>query len=115
MANDYAPAIAALLETKRLPPLGPRAPNEAVRAKLAGLNSTNAFGPTAVRDADMAACCLAGLWLYHDFLDESHRISQDIATPTGSYWHGLLHRREPDFGKPKFLKRITAKRGPRGT
>ena len=50
----------------------------------------------------MAACCLAALWLYHDFLDESHTLSQDIDTTTGSYWHGIMHRREPDAGNAKY-------------
>src|SRR5438874_740571 len=61
-----------------------------------------AFPPSAVRDQDMAAACLAGLWLYHDFLDEAHRISQELDTTTGSYWHGLVHRREPDFSNAKY-------------
>jgi len=50
----------------------------------------------------MADACLSGLWLYHNFLDESHTISQDITSTTGSYWHGLMHRREPDFGNSKY-------------
>ena len=50
----------------------------------------------------MARACLAALWLRHDFLDESHRISQDIGTTAGSYWHGILHRREPDFDNAKY-------------
>jgi len=33
--------------------------------------------------------CLSGLWLYHDFLDESHAVSQELAGPTGAYCAGL--------------------------
>jgi len=37
------------------------------------------------------------LWLWHNYLDESHQISQTIETSAGSAWHGLMHRREGDF------------------
>ena len=41
---------------------------------------------------------LAGLWLYHDELGRAHTIAQDLNTPEGSFWHGIMHRREPDPG-----------------
>lgn len=41
---------------------------------------------------------LSGLWLYFSYFDESHRISQDLETRDGSFWHGIAHRREPDAG-----------------
>ena len=44
----------------------------------------------------------AALWLLFDFMKESHDISQAIATPSGSYWHGILHRREPDAFNAKY-------------
>lgn len=40
---------------------------------------------------------VAALWLYVDELDRSHRVSQSIEDATGSYWHGIMHRREGDF------------------
>lgn len=46
--------------------------------------------------------CLAGIWLYFDYLNESHRISQKFSGPTGSYWHSIMHRREPDSGNSKY-------------
>ncbi len=95
-------AIAELLREKRLNPLGPGEPNLPVRPQLEAFSLERLLAPHPVRDRDMAAACLAGLWLYHDFLDESHTISQDIHTPTGSYWHGLMHRREPDFANAKY-------------
>jgi hypothetical protein len=30
---------------------------------------------------------LSGLWLWHDFLDRSHEISQAVHTASGSFWH----------------------------
>lgn len=48
----------------------------------------------------------AGLWLIHDFLDESHELSQSIqgrgADRNGDYWHGIMHRREPDWSNSKY-------------
>jgi hypothetical protein len=52
--------------------------------------------------ANEAQALLAGLWLWHDWLDESHTISQAIETPTGSFWHAILHRREGDFSNAKY-------------
>ncbi|MGL4422723.1 MAG: hypothetical protein ACRCZF_18785 [Gemmataceae bacterium] len=46
--------------------------------------------------------CEAGLWLLFDFEAESHAISQDLHTPAGSLWHGILHRREPDAWNSKY-------------
>jgi hypothetical protein len=100
--NSYGRVFADLLHEKRLPPLGPGTPNRGFHAKLARLKLEEAFAPHAITDRDMSNACLAGLWLSFDFLDESHTISQNIDTSTGGYWHGLMHRREPDFGNAKY-------------
>ena len=44
----------------------------------------------------------AGLWLLFDYFTESHDIAQTLATPSGSYWHAILHRREPDPSNAKY-------------
>jgi hypothetical protein len=100
--KNYGPIFAGLLQEERLNSLGPGTPNEKIRPALAALTIEKAFVPNQIVDADMARACLAGIWLYHDFLDESHQISQSIATTTGSYWHGIMHRREPDFSNGKY-------------
>lgn len=92
----YGPAFSALLSDAPLNPLGPARPDSSRRPLLATLDD-DAFQPHRVVDHEMAAACRAAMWLHFDFLDESHTISQEIHTPEGSYWHGILHRREPDF------------------
>jgi hypothetical protein len=100
--TSFPPVVRDLLSVERLPSLGPGHPNKSVRDQLQSLTVESLCAPHPVRRRDFAAACLAGLWLYHDFLDESHRISQDIHTVEGSYWHGIMHRREPDFSNAAY-------------
>lgn len=98
--TDLAPDVLALIDD-RLMPLGPGSPNDAIRDRLRGLSEAALFRLPVV-DLDAARGCLAGLWLWHDFLDESHSLSQEISTREGSWWHGVMHRREPDYGNSKY-------------
>jgi hypothetical protein len=54
-----------------------------------------------LRSASRNAVC-SGLLLWNDALDASHTVSQDISSATGSYWHGIMHRREPDYWNAKY-------------
>lgn len=51
----------------------------------------------------------AGLWLYIDELDRSHTVSQQIEDATGSFWHGIMHRREGDFSNSHYWFRRVGK------
>lgn len=100
--HKYGLQLAGLLEPPREPELGPGRRNPAVRAALANTTIDDICAPHRVADRDLAKACLAGLWLYHDYLDESHALSQEISGSTGSYWHGIMHRREPDPSNAKY-------------
>ncbi len=96
--------VAGLLNDAPPMPLGRGSPSEHLRAKLEALTPESIFAHTGkpVRDQNMAACCLSGLWLRHNYFDESHALSQEIKTPTGGFWHAILHRREPDYGNARY-------------
>lgn len=80
--------------------------SEAARTVLQEVSSRDLIdGPVA--DPEEADALLAALWLRHDWLDESHKISQRIETPTGSMWHAIMHRREGDFSNSKYWYRRT--------
>ena len=84
-------AVADLLAIPHPVSLGPGAPDEALRAKL---RTACALVPPA---------CAAGLWLRFDFLDESHKVSQeDEGHPDRDFWHAIMHRREPDAANSKY-------------
>ncbi len=91
--TTYGPDVAGLLSEPRLAELGPGTPVTAVRKTLQSL--------------ELPALCRSGLWLYFDFLHESHEISQEIETADGSFWHAIMHRREPDAWNSKYwLRRV---------
>jgi hypothetical protein len=59
-----------------------------------------------VKSPPFAAALLAALWLWHDGLEECHRIVQnppdEKSTSTYAFWHAIMHRREGDFSNSKY-------------
>jgi hypothetical protein len=96
------PFVAELLAMAPLNELGPGRPNIAARAALEAMTDDDLFPTSAGLDQDPVAACRSALWLRHDFLHESHAICQDINSHEGSFWHGIMHRREPDPDNSKY-------------
>jgi hypothetical protein len=92
-------ALLELLRSAGPAPLGPeRRANtlgtDALEQKLAPLLKGFA--------GEDAALIRSLLLLWHDHLDASHEISQGISGPDGSFVHGIMHRREPDYWNSKY-------------
>lgn len=110
--NDYGPVLAPLVQIDRNRPLDDTSQGGDSYTQLSTLSVDTAFDSASIADPSavnttMAEACLAGVWLLHDYLDESHNISQSISNPTGSFWHGIMHRREGDFSNAKYWFRNT--------
>lgn len=104
---SYGPTLSALLGERTLNPLDAGTPRTVWRERLSALDDHALFNGRPVRDRVMASACRAGLWLAFDFLDEAHALSQELHTTEGSYWHALMHRREPDFANAAYwLRRV---------
>jgi hypothetical protein len=75
--------------------------NDAARTILESLSARDLIdGPIA--SPDDADAVMSALWLRHDWLEQSHHICQGIDTPTGSFWHAIMHRREGDFSNSRY-------------
>jgi hypothetical protein len=97
----YGPVVTGLLAELRLASLGPGTPEPEVHVELKRFDPLTDLG-RPILDRDAALACHSGLWLYFDYLDESHTISQELNTQEGSFWHAIMHRREPDASNSKY-------------
>jgi hypothetical protein len=99
-----APCVADLVKRLegRLPPLEPKGvANAEVQQRLEALSLEDLFNGESIVSEDFARAVQSGLHLWNDSLNTSHTIAQKVETETGSYWHALMHRREPDYSNSK--------------
>jgi hypothetical protein len=101
--------VAPLLNEMTSCELGPGTPNYSHEVTLRGLTADKLGGGRPLQDQASADACLAGLWLLHGFLDASHEISQGLPSAEGSFWHGIMHRRERDYSNAKYWFRQTGR------
>lgn len=98
---------AALLEAApgRVPPLVKPGHGDAQVLKLLAGHSAEELFPGA--RAPKGA--LAGLYFYFGCWQQAHEVSQDDPSAEGTYWHGIIHRQEPDFDNANYwFRRVKA-------
>ena len=52
--------------------------------------------------ASLPSLAVSGLWLLAGELDRSHELSQHDSSAEGSFWHGVMHRREGDLSNAAY-------------
>jgi len=107
MSLEYSAAIQEIVQKLEsrypLPLLAPeREWDRELTHRLESASLDEIFDGQLVKDATLGKAVQSGLLLWNDALDVSHTISQNIENETGSYWHGIMHRREPDYGNAKY-------------
>src|SRR5690349_7040702 len=101
-AGAYGPEVDSILAldgagNRPMPLAGGGCTPAEVRARLGTTLARDLFAGAPAPEAAMA-----GLWLYFSCCDEAHKIAQDIHTAEGSFWHAIMHRREPDPGNAAY-------------
>ena len=104
MQKDRASAVQVFLgqiRTPDLPSLGPevrgsRLPLGVVKTRV------DEFCRQVGLQGQVQECLRSAALWWHDHLEASHAISQGISSRDGSYLHGMMHRREPDYGNAAY-------------
>lgn len=94
----------------RFPEAGPGKPAISINVLQGSIRQT--LGELALKSMERK-CVESGLLLLWDFLETSHEISQTLegkgSPRTADYWHGIMHRREPDAGNASYwFRRVGA-------
>jgi hypothetical protein len=98
----YGPVVAEILALdengQRLMPLASgrcSAPEALTKIETAGprLLFPNSRAPEAA---------LSGLYLYFSCRDQAHEVAQSLESAEGAFWHGIVHRQEPDADNARY-------------
>ena len=93
--------ISAIFDFPTMPSLGPESRESVLSISQCKKRTTEALENAGIEGIERNLILSAAL-LWHDYLNESHTISQSIHTQNGSYLHGIMHRREPDYSNAKY-------------
>jgi hypothetical protein len=96
------------LNTPESAGLGPE-PRLGVRSESDLVRDLDTAGGWQDLAPDRQELIRALLLLWHDHLDAGHTIAQRIGSADGAFVHGIMHRREPDYGNATYwFRRVGA-------
>ena len=56
----------------------------------------------AISELRITGSVRSGLYLYCGCWDEAHSVADSVDRPDGYFWHGIVHRQEPDPGNAAY-------------
>lgn len=106
-AKGFGPSIENILgKGNRLPSLAPPEGEAQIARKIEDLISNGICPGRSIKSRPEVQGLACGLYLYFDILEQAHLIAQDIKGSMGAFWHGMMHRREPDDGNAAYWYRL---------
>ncbi len=101
-----------LLAPKLLGKLHPAEPlSYELTRRFRELDEAALTGGAPAADARAFSLVRGALLYALDELDAAHRVFQDDSSALGSYWHGMMHRREADFDNARYWFRRAGRLG----
>jgi len=99
--SDFVDGI--LREEHLLQKLLPTEPLDyALVQSLRGASDATLSDQRPIGNPQMFALVRGGLFYALDAIHDAHAIFQDAKGDLGSYWHGMMHRREGDFDNARY-------------
>jgi hypothetical protein len=96
---NYHQAVERLRERVEVPLFAVEPWDTDLQAALREATPETLFRGRTVADPQAAAAVLAGLRIWNDDFTGAHNLAQGLKSVTGSYWHGICHRREGHRGE----------------
>src|SRR5580765_7367038 len=93
--------IQKLFQTLQPPDLGP-GPRPGIKSEAELKKCLDKAFASSNAQTEQRELIVALVLLWHDHLDSAHELAQGIANPNGSFVHGIMHRREPDYGNAAY-------------
>jgi hypothetical protein len=93
--------LSSFLATAAPPELGP-GPRAGVRAESELNSALDSWFRQSKLSFERQQLIRALLLLWHDHQDPAHELAQSIDNADGAFVHGIMHRREPDYGNAAY-------------